>query len=95
MTVTTIGLIYLFRHSASAMSEIALEIENLGKRFGPVQAVDGLSLRVPRGHVMALLGGNGAGKTTTMAMMLGLVLPSSGSISIASHRRCARARRTR
>ncbi len=82
MAATTIGLIYLFLHSASAMSEIALEIENLGKRFGPVQAVDGLSLRVPRGHVMALLGGNGAGKTTTMAMMLGLVLPSSGSIRV-------------
>ena len=64
------------------MPQNALEIENLSKRFGAVQAVDGLSLAVPEGEVMALLGGNGAGKTTTMAMMLGLVLPSSGSIRI-------------
>jgi len=64
------------------MSETALEIRNLCKRFGTVQAVDGLSLAVPRGHISALLGGNGAGKTTTMAMMLGLVLPSSGTIHV-------------
>jgi len=64
------------------MSETALEIRNLCKRFGTVQAVDGLSLAVPRGHITALLGGNGAGKTTTMAMMLGLVLPSSGTIRV-------------
>ena len=64
------------------MPQDALEIENLCKRFGTVQAVDGLSLAVPRGEIMALLGGNGAGKTTTMAMMLGLVLPSSGTIRI-------------
>jgi ABC-2 type transport system ATP-binding protein len=82
MAATTIGLVYAIRHSASAMSETALEIDKLCKRFGPVQAVDGLSLAVPRGHVTALLGGNGAGKTTTMAMMLGLVLPSSGKIRI-------------
>ncbi len=64
------------------MPQDALEIENLCKRFGTVQAVDGLSFAVPRGEIMALLGGNGAGKTTTMAMMLGLVLPSSGTIRI-------------
>ena len=64
------------------MSETALEIENLCKQFGPVLAVDKLSLAVPRGHITALLGGNGAGKTTTMAMMLGLVLPTSGTIHI-------------
>ena len=64
------------------MSETALEIRKLCKRFGTVQAVDGLSLAVPRGHITALLGGNGAGKTTTMAMMLGLVLPSSGTIRV-------------
>ena len=80
--MTTIGLVYAIRHSATAMSEAALEIENLCKRFGPVQAVDGLSLAVQRGHITALLGGNGAGKTTTMAMMLGLVLPSSGTVRV-------------
>ena len=64
------------------MTQHALEIDDLSKRFGTVQAVDGLSLAVPRGAITALLGANGAGKTTTMAMMLGLVLPSSGSIRI-------------
>ncbi|MEE8172168.1 MAG: ATP-binding cassette domain-containing protein, partial [Alphaproteobacteria bacterium] len=62
------------------MPQDALEIENLCKRFGTVQAVDGLSFAVPRGEIMALLGGTGAGKTTTMAMMLGLVRPCSGTI---------------
>ncbi len=64
------------------MTQHALEVDDLCKRFGAVQAVEGLSLVVPRCSITALLGGNGAGKTTTMAMMLGLVLPSSGSIRI-------------
>ncbi len=64
------------------MSRYALEIDKLCKRFGAVQAVEDLSFAVPRGEIMALLGGNGAGKTTTMAMILGLVLPSSGQIRV-------------
>ena len=64
------------------MRQYALEIDNLCKRFGAVQAVEDLSLAVPQGQIMALLGGNGAGKTTTMAMMLGLVLPSSGTVRV-------------
>ena len=64
------------------MPQPALEIDNLCKRFGAIQAVDGLSFAVPHGEITALLGANGAGKTTTMAMMLGLVLPSSGTIRI-------------
>jgi ABC-2 type transport system ATP-binding protein len=64
------------------MTQYALEIDKLCKRFGTVNAVEGLSFAMPQGAVMALLGGNGAGKTTTMAMMLGLVLPSSGSIRV-------------
>lgn len=64
------------------MPQDTLEIDNLCKRFGAVQAVDGLSFAVPRGEIMALLGGNGAGKTTTMAMMLGLVQPTAGTIRV-------------
>ena len=64
------------------MSRYALKIDKLCKRFGAVQAVEDLSFAVPRGEIMALLGGNGAGKTTTMAMILGLVLPSSGQIRV-------------
>jgi len=60
----------------------AIEVCGLSKHFGSVVAVDGISFAVPRGSTCALLGGNGAGKTTTLAMLLGLLLPSSGSIRI-------------
>jgi ABC-2 type transport system ATP-binding protein len=57
-----------------------LEVHDLCKRFGQVTAVDGISFAVPRGATWALLGGNGAGKTTTLSMLLGLLLPTSGTI---------------
>jgi ABC-2 type transport system ATP-binding protein len=60
----------------------AIEVRGLSKRFGSVTAVDGISFAVPEASTCALLGGNGAGKTTTLAMLLGLLLPSSGSIRI-------------
>lgn len=60
----------------------AIEIENLVKRFGAVTAVAGISFTVAMGQVTALLGGNGAGKTTTIAMILGLVKPSEGSVRV-------------
>ncbi len=55
-----------------------IRLEGLTKRFGPVTAVDDLSLHVRPGSVTAFLGPNGAGKTTTMRMTLGLVAPTSG-----------------
>lgn len=60
----------------------AVEVRDLVKRYGPVTAVDGLTFSLERGRVTALLGGNGAGKTTTIAMLLGLVLPTSGTIRV-------------
>jgi ABC-2 type transport system ATP-binding protein len=60
----------------------AIEVRDLAKRFGKVVAVEGISFTVPAGKVTALLGGNGAGKTTTISMLLGLLLPTAGSISI-------------
>ena len=62
------------------MSEVALQTENLTKRFGARTAVDRLSLRVERGDIYGFLGPNGAGKSTTLRMLLGLVRPTSGSI---------------
>ncbi|MFZ1325770.1 MAG: ABC transporter ATP-binding protein [Candidatus Contendobacter sp.] len=59
-----------------------IQVTDLCKRYGPVRAVDGIGFAVPRGATCALLGGNGAGKTTTIAMLLGLLLPSSGQIRI-------------
>lgn len=64
------------------MHSFALQVENLTKTFGPVSAVDGVSFAVPRGSTTALLGGNGAGKTTTISMLLGLLLPTSGSVRV-------------
>ena len=56
----------------------AIETNTLGKRYGDVTAVDGLSLRVGQGEIYAFLGLNGAGKTTTIRMLLGLVKPTAG-----------------
>jgi ABC-2 type transport system ATP-binding protein len=61
---------------------LALEVAGLAKRFGSVAAVDGIDFAVRAGTVTALLGGNGAGKTTTIAMILGLVTPSAGRITV-------------
>jgi len=66
----------------SPSSDMVIEVDGLTKRFGPVVAVESLSLRVPRGGVFGLLGPNGSGKTTTMGMLLGLVKPTSGSMRL-------------
>jgi ABC-2 type transport system ATP-binding protein len=55
-------------------------VENLGKRFGDVRAVDGISFEVRKGELYGLLGPNGAGKTTTMSMLSGLLRPDEGRI---------------
>lgn len=64
------------------MSEHAIKADRLTKRFGDVIAVDELTFAVPKGTVTGLLGGNGAGKTTTISMLLGLLLPSAGSVRV-------------
>jgi len=58
--------------------EAAIAVEHLGKRYGSQWAVDDVSFTVPRGWTVGLLGGNGAGKTTTIAMIMGLVIPTTG-----------------
>lgn len=57
-------------------------MDALTKRFGAVTAVDSISFTVARGSTTALLGGNGAGKTTTLSVLLGLLLPTSGSVTV-------------
>jgi ABC-2 type transport system ATP-binding protein len=59
-----------------------VKISHLTKRFGDIVAVDALDFVLSRGTTAALLGGNGAGKTTTLSMLLGLLLPSEGSIEL-------------
>ena len=60
----------------------AIEAAHLVKLYKTTRAVDDVSFRISRGSVTGLLGGNGAGKTTTIAMIMGLVLPTSGRIEV-------------
>lgn len=60
----------------------AIEVESLVKVYGDVRAVDGLSFAIQPGSTTALLGGNGAGKSTTIGMIMGLVLPTSGTVRV-------------
>lgn len=64
------------------MSEIAIEIRGLCKKFGKFTAVNDVDLPVPTGEVFGFLGPNGAGKTTTIGMLLGLIHPTAGEIKI-------------
>jgi ABC-2 type transport system ATP-binding protein len=60
-------------------------LEHVTRRFGGKAAVDDLSLRIGRGNVFGFIGLNGAGKTTTIRMLVGLLRPSAGSITVAGH----------
>jgi ABC-2 type transport system ATP-binding protein len=64
------------------MSEPAIEIRGLTKKFGSLVAVNNLDLSIPTGSVFGFLGRNGAGKTTTIKMLLGLASPTSGSVNV-------------
>jgi ABC-2 type transport system ATP-binding protein len=68
------------------MTGLALiEIHNLVKRYGDKIAVDNISLDVHAGEVFGFLGPNGAGKTTTIKMIVGLLQPTSGSVSVGGY----------
>lgn len=60
----------------------AVQVEQLTKRFDKTVAVENISFTIPAGSITALLGGNGAGKTTTLSMLLGILVPTSGRVSI-------------
>ena len=60
-----------------------IEAKDLRKRFGAIQAVDGISLSVSAGEVLGFLGPNGAGKSTTMRMLTGFLEADSGSVQLA------------
>jgi len=67
------------------MAMDAIRVAGLTKRYGETLAVDGVAFAVPMGATVGLLGGNGAGKTTTIAMLLGLLIPSAGSVHVLGH----------
>lgn len=60
----------------------AIEAKALRKSFGPVTAVDDVSITIPEGSIFGFLGPNGAGKTTTIRMITGMLIPDAGSVRI-------------
>ena len=58
-----------------------LELENVHVRYGPIEALHGISLRVEAGTIVTLIGGNGAGKSTTLRTISGLLTPTAGRIT--------------
>ena len=65
-----------------AHNTAAVTVDRLVKRYKTATAVDDISFRLRSGSITGLLGGNGAGKTTTIAMIMGLVTPTAGSVSV-------------
>ena len=74
-------------------SSTAIEVRGLMKRYGDVQALDGIDLVVPRGTVFGLLGPNGAGKTTAVRILTTTVRPDSGHATVHRTGRSVRSRR--
>jgi ABC-2 type transport system ATP-binding protein len=71
--------------AAGLVSSAAIDVAHLIKLYKTTRAVDDVSFRIARGSITGLLGGNGAGKTTTIAMIMGLVLPTSGRVQVLGH----------
>jgi ABC-2 type transport system ATP-binding protein len=67
---------------AAPKGSAAIEVVHLTKVYKETRAVDDISFSIARGSTTGLLGGNGAGKTTTIAMIMGLVLPTSGRVAV-------------
>lgn len=70
------------QHPGNSATALALQVRDLHKSYGAVQAVDGVSFEVPPGEIVGLLGPNGAGKTTIINTILAVLTPSAGSIRI-------------
>jgi ABC-2 type transport system ATP-binding protein len=61
---------------------VALRVDGVSKSFGTIHAVNGVSLSLKKGEVLGLLGPNGSGKSTTMKLILGVIKPDSGEITV-------------
>src|ERR1700758_628363 len=68
------------------MNQPEIDVSGLRKRFGPAQALDGMSFTVRPGQVTGLVGPNGAGKSTTMRVILGLDAPDAGQALVGGRR---------
>ncbi len=67
------------------MADTLIAVTGLTKSFGPLKAVDNISLSVKRGEVLGFLGPNGAGKSTSMKMITGFLTPTAGTVTISGH----------
>src|SRR5262245_29058855 len=67
------------------MTDTAILVEGLVKRFGPVAALDGIDFEVPTGTVFGLLGPNGAGKTTAVRVLTTILRPDAGHAEVMGH----------
>jgi ABC-2 type transport system ATP-binding protein len=83
--MTSDGAIKAGLPAADPTLSAAIDVAHLVKVYKTTRAVDDLSFRIQTGSITGLLGGNGAGKTTTIAMIMGLVLPTSGRIQVLGH----------
>src|SRR5205807_5136969 len=63
-----------------AAPDIILKLSNIESYYGPIMAIRGISLEVPKGRIVTLLGANGAGKTTVLKTISGILDPQKGSI---------------
>ena len=68
--------------STPSSAESALLLQGVSKNYGPMRALNGLDLNVPRGSIFGLVGPNGAGKTTTFAVVCGFLSPDSGTVQL-------------
>jgi ABC-2 type transport system ATP-binding protein len=68
--------------TAADLRAPAIELVGVGKRYGKTAAVDNLTLSVPRGAILGLIGPNGAGKSTTVKILMGMVRPTAGRVSV-------------
>ena len=64
------------------MNELAIDVTGLRKEFGPKEVLKGVDLQIPRGRVVGLLGLNGSGKSTLIKHLLGLLKPTSGTVTV-------------
>jgi ABC-type multidrug transport system ATPase subunit len=67
------------------MGDVAIRVEDLAKRFGPVVALDGVDFEVPAATIFGLLGPNGAGKTTAVRVLTTIIQPDRGRAEVLGH----------
>jgi ABC-2 type transport system ATP-binding protein len=71
--------------TAAGLEPTVVDVHGLSKHFGEVRAVNDVTFSIRRGEIFGILGPNGSGKTTTIRMLCGLLLPTSGSATVAGH----------